>query len=360
MFTITHEDKSARVGKLKTQHGIIETPFFMPVATKMSAKLISPHDLLNANTQALICNAYLISVDPGVSFIEKTKGIHNFMNFHNIIFTDSGGFQIIVSGFQATSTDKGILFKSPINGKEELLTPEHAIDIQNKLNADVIMCLDDVPHFGKSYEATKEATLRTFEFAKRCKASHKNKKQLLFGIAQGSIFPDLREKSAQQINALDFDGFALGGLSIGEDKKTMHQMIDITLNHINREKPVYFMGLGSPKDILDAIEKGIDIFDSAYPTRIARHEIAFTTKENIELSKAKFKYDNKPIIKECSCEACQNYSRAYIHHLIKIKEPLWKRLLSLHNIHFLNNLLEEARTAIKEQTLHTFKKNLYK
>jgi queuine tRNA-ribosyltransferase len=355
MFKITSEQGKARTGILSTKHGKIETPFFMPVATKMTAKLVSPDELEDSGVKAIIANSFLIHLDPGLEFIEKI-GIHRFMNFNNVIFTDSGGFQMISRGFLVKSSDDGVTLKSPYDGVKHLLTPELAMSIQEKIQSDAAMCLDDLRFHGTCYKDVAESVKRTHDWAERCRKAHKDKKQLLFGIVQGSVFDDLRKESCRYISSLDFDGIALGGLAIGETKEQMHSIIGKCTDILPIEKPKYVMGLGTPQDLLDAIGQGIDIFDSCYPTRVARRGTAFSSNGRISIERRIYRHDLSPLDRNCDCIACQKYSKAYIHHLVRIKEPLGMKLVTLHNIRFVQKLLEDARQSIREGGFEKFRK----
>ena len=360
MFKITSESENARLGKLKTQHGIIETPFFMPVATKMGLKLLNSQDLKDMGIKAIISNALILYLNPGLEFLKKAKGIHNFVNYHNIIFTDSGGFQMISDDFLISINEKAVKFRSPFNGQIHTISPEKDIKIQNEINSDVAMCLDYMPRFENNYDSIKESVKITYEWAKRCKKTHENDKQLLFCINQGGTFKDLREKSASLSSKLDFDGYAIGGLGIGEGNNLMQRTIDIAVKNMPKSKPKYLMGIGTLNDIIESIGKGIDIFDSCYATRHARHEMVFTYEGEIRLGKTIFKEDFSPADKNCKCFTCKNYTRAYLHYLIKINELSWKRLMTLHNVYFINNFLKDIRTAIKENSFEKFKKDFLK
>lgn len=349
MFEIKASHGKARTGELKTAHGKLKTPLFMPVATKGSVKWVSNKELEDAGTECIISNAYLFSLKPGLEIVEKAGGIHDFIGWNKGIFTDSGGFQTLSSQFLIKANEKGVNFRNPFDKSPSFLSPEKATQIQNALGSDVAMCLDDVPLHGSTLSRAKESAERTTIWAKRCKESHRNKKQLLFGICQGALNEKLRRKSSAEIAQLDFDGNALGGLCIGETKAQRNKMVSVSLKEFSEEKARYLMGVGSPKDILECISQGVDIFDSCFPARIARHKTAITTKGNINIYNAKFKNDLGPIDKECPCFTCQNHSKAFIRHLIKTKEENGQRLLSIHNITFVQDLIKKARQAIKEQ-----------
>ncbi len=357
MFEITAKDSKARTGRLHTLHGIIETPCFLPVATKAAVKHINQEQLKETKTEAFISNSlilYLTNYDA-----VKEQGIHKFMNWDKVIFTDSGGFQILKEGFLLNIVDNGVIFRSPFNGNKLLLTPKQAIEIQNNLAADVIMALDDVPAYTKdkdNYERVKESMIRTHKWAKICKENHKKDGQLLFGICQGGIFPELRKESAEFISSIDFDGIALGGLCIGESKELMYQMVDISTKIIPENKPRYLMGVGSPEDLLESIDHGIDIFDSAFPTQNARHGTIFTWNGKLRIAKQENKNQFTALDNNCKCYVCKQYTRAYLHYLFRIREPLAMSLLSFHNLYFIHDLLERTRKAIREKDFDRFKK----
>jgi queuine tRNA-ribosyltransferase len=352
VFKIIQFDSSssARLGILKTMHGKIETPFFMPVQTKGTAKFLNQKELREIGIKAIICNALLLSLKPGIKIIKKFGSIHDFIGWNKIIFTDSGGFQVLRREFLIKLYSTGILFRNPFNGEKIFLTPQKAIKIQNTLNSDVIMCLDDVPSIEKSKKTVANSVKNTIEWAKTCLKEHENKKQLLFGITQGSVFPDLRKKCTIALNSLNFDGIAIGGLSIGEKEKQRNKIIMLSNKLISKEKPRYLMGVGSIKDIIKSVANGMDFFDSAFPTRMARHGIAFTFKKDLNILKKQFKNDEKPLEKNCNCMVCQNFSRAYIHHLFKVKEPNGLHYLSHHNIALIEQLMKKIRNALKENS----------
>jgi queuine tRNA-ribosyltransferase len=360
MFKLQYKDKEARAGILKTSHGKVETPFFMPVATKTAVKYLDPKDLEEIGVQAIISNAFVLSLRPGLDVIKKAGGIHNFMNFKNTIFTDSGGFQKIKDSFYMRSEDNGLHLKSPFDGKKFFLTPEKVMHIQNIINSDVAMVIDEMPLHNQSRKEIEIAVKRTHKWAEECLKHHKNKKQLLFGIAQGGLYPDLREASAKFIGKLPFDGFAFGGLAIGEPEKQTYKMINAQVRHFPENKPRYLMGVGSPAQLITSISSGADCFDSTFPTQNARHATLFTSKGKISIKNSKYQFDLKPIDKNCRCYICQSYSRAYIRHLMKMNEPNGIRYCTYHNIYFINNLMKEARNTIKESRFEKFKKEFLK
>ena len=360
MFKLITEDSGARIGKLKTKHGSIETPFFMPIATKGTAKQVSNDELKQIGSEAIIANAFILYLKPGLDVINKFKGIHNFMKWDKTIFTDSGGFQILSKTFLYEHNDKGVYFKNPFDGSKKFLTPEDIIKIEENIGGDVIMTLDFVPHYGKDKEYIAESIRITHLWADRCLKAHKNKKQLLFGICQGGTFRDLREKSTKFINNLDFDGVALGGLGIGEGRDLMFNTIKFSMKFIDIDKPRYLMGVGSPEDIIEAIGAGIDCFDSRFPTMNARHGGIFTSKGKINIERSIYRYDEDPLDKSCRCYVCKNFSKAYIHHLYRTYEPIRDRYGNIHNLFFIQNLINKCRKAIKNNEFVDFKKKFLK
>ena len=313
-------------------------PLFMPVATKLSAKLIGLREIEEMGFSTVICNSFLLYLDPGLELIKKAGGIREFTKTNLNFFSDSGGFQMISDEFLVEINERGLKMRSPYDKKVHLITPEKSMEIQSELGADVVMCLDYMPRYGDKKKDIQRSVELTYQWAKRCKESY-NGNGRLFGIIQGGIYKDLRRKSAELITSLDFDGYAIGGLGIGENKKEMFDAVESILDFLPKNKPKYLMGIGSPDDVKHAIKLGVDIFDSAYPTRVGRHCLIFTKNGNLELDKKIFRTDFNKIEKECECETCKNFSRAYLHHLIKIKEPLAKRLMSMHNLFFMKNLM---------------------
>ena len=347
-FKITHKSGKARVGILSTKTGNYETPFFMPVATKGAVKYLEVEEIEELGAYAFISNAFLLYLKPGLDVIKKHKGLHNFMNWKKCIFTDSGGFQVqSLNDFKDKFSDKGLKFKSPFDGSLHELTPKKVMEIEETIGSDVAMCLDQMPLYGSSKEQVEEATKRTHLFAEQCIKNHKDKTQLLFGIAQGGTFPELRKRSSQFISSLNFDGIALGGLAVGEPLEAMKEMIKISIANMPEEKPKYLMGVGSPKEIIEAVEQGVDIFDSVWPTRNARHGKIFTSEGYLEIEKSKHKNSLESLDKTCNCKVCKTYTKSYLHHLFKANEPLGKKLLSYHNLFFLQNLMQKIRQAIK-------------
>ena len=365
-FKIIHKDKktSARLGILKTKSGNIETPFFMPVATKSTAKFLNTKKLEEIGIKAVISNSFILSLRPGTKVIKKIGGIKKFMNFSGINFTDSGGFQMYSDSLFIKSNELGIWFKNPISGEKIFMTPEKNMNIQLEIDGDVAMCLDSMPLYNQSKKQIDDSVIKTGFWAKKCKNHHdkmqskKSKKQLLFGITQGGIYEDLRKKSINDVLNLNFDGYAIGGFGLGESQKEQHKIVELHKKIIPETKPVYLMGIGNPIEILLAISKGCDIFDSRMPTQNARHGSLFISSGKLKLLNKKYEKDNSPIDKNCNCFSCKNYTRAYIRFLLKEKEPVGKELASYHNLFYLQNLIKEAKKAIKKNKLDYFIKKI--
>ncbi len=356
------KNTNARCGIIHTNYGSYETPMFMPVGTQATVKTLSKEELKDLNSAIILSNTYHLWLRPGVDVINKCGGLHSFMNFDGPILTDSGGFQVfsLAKNKKKDITEEGVHFKSHIDGTPLFLTPELSIEIQNKLDSDIAMSFDECIPYPADYEYAKNSTLRTLRWAKRGKDVFNNERQSLFGIVQGGEYEDLRRLSAIETVKMDFDGYAIGGTSVGEDKTTMYKMIDYVMPHLPENKPRYLMGVGDPIDIIEGVIRGIDMFDCVLPTRIARHGNAFTNKGKINIKNAKYKYDFTPILDNCDCYTCKNYTKAYIRHLIVANEALGQRLLSIHNVRFLIRLTEDLRECIKNNTLLEYKENFIK
>lgn len=358
IFTIKYKDKrtKARIGVLKTRRGKIETPFFMPVATKASVKHISSAELEEIGVKAVISNTFILSINPGAKIIKRAGGIGKFMKFNGINVTDSGGFQMYSDRLYISCNDTGVLFRNPFTKEKIFITPEKDMEIQLDIDSDIAMCLDSMPLLEHSKNEVAEAVRRTGLWARRCKEHHDklqarlspSKRQLLFGICQGGVYPDLREKSAKEMVSLDFEGYSIGGLALGETKEQEYKAIEVQKRIIPEEKPVYLMGAGHPVEILEAISRGADMFDSRFPTQNARRGTLFTSKGKLRIFNAKYKGDNKPIDGKCKCIACKNYSRAYIRYLLVMQEGLGFRLATCHNLYYMNNLIKQAKEAIRK------------
>ncbi|MFA6268192.1 MAG: tRNA guanosine(34) transglycosylase Tgt [archaeon] len=361
-FELTSESSKslARTGVLHTAHGKLETPFFMPVATKGAVKFVSHLELESMGVNCLISNAFINYLKPGVNHIKEAGGLHKFFGWNHSLFTDSGGFQLLSEDFVEHVTDKGVFFRNPFDKSVHLVTPEIAIKIENDLGADVAMCLDHVLHFGKNRLDYFDAMLRTTEWALRCKEAHNNSNQLLFGITQGGTFLDLRKKSTIALESIGFDGLAFGGLCIGEDPKAMFDITEFSKKFVAKDRPIYLMGVGSPLEILGLVERGVDIFDSAYPTRMARHGKIFTRGGCVQINKSNYKSDFSSLDEKCDCFVCKSHSKSYLHHLYKTYEQNGLMLLSYHNTFFIANLIKEIRVAIKENRFEQYKSDFIK
>lgn len=357
---ILHVDKEtkARYGILHTPHGDFEVPMFMPVGTLATVKTLSPEELVDMGAQVILANTYHLHLRPGEDIVEKAGGVHKFMNYPNAMLTDSGGFQVFSLAKKRDITEDGVTFKSHLNGDKILFTPEKVIEIEEKIGADIIMSFDECIPYPVTYEYAKNSTLRTLRWAKRGKDAHKREDQALFGIVQGGEFPDLRKMCAEELVKMDFDGYSIGGTSIGEPKDVCYKMIDMAVPYLPESKPRYLMGVGSLDYILTGIEKGIDMFDCVLPTRIARHGTLMTHNGRVNIKNQKYKEDFTPLDPECNCYTCRNYTKAYLRHLYVCDETFGKRLLSLHNTQFLLDIVKGAREAIKEDRFKEYKEEV--
>lgn len=359
-YTLKQKDINARYGELKTNYGTFETPMFMPVGTLANVKTLTPEELKGVNSAIVLANTYHLWLRPGEDIVDKAGGLHKFMNYDGPILTDSGGFQVFSLAEKKNISEEGVIFKSHIDGAKLFLTPEKSIEIQNKLDSDIAMSFDECPPYPVTREYMETSVDRTLRWAKRGAYVHANPRQSLFGIVQGGEFEDLRKKSAIETVKLDFDGYSIGGTSVGEDKDTMYNMIDYAIKYLPEDKPRYLMGVGDPIDIVEGVIRGVDMFDCVLPTRLARHGNAFTKYGRINLKNLKYKDDFSSIEDGCDCYTCKNYSKAYIRHLITSDETLGGRLLSIHNIRFLIKLTEELREAIKQNKTLEFGENFIK
>ncbi len=357
-YNLLHKDinSNARYGTLETNYGTYEMPMFMPVGTQATVKTLSKEELKNINSGIILSNTYHLWLRPGEDVIEKAGGLHKFMNWDGPILTDCGGFQVFSLAKKKDITEEGVWFNSHIDGKRIFLTPEKSIEIQNKLDSDIAMSFDECPPYPSSYQYMKNSVERTIRWAERCKKVHNNERQSLFGIVQGGEFEDLRAYSAQKTVEMNFDGYAIGGTSVGESKETMHKMIEYAIRYLPENKPRYLMGVGEPTDIFEGVERGIDMFDCVLPTRLARHAHAFTNSGKINLKNAKYKEDFTSVDSECDCYTCKNYTKAYIRHLLVAEESLGQRLLSIHNLRFLIKIMENIRESIKTDRFLEYKK----
>lgn len=357
MFTTTAKgsDSKARSGILSTRHLDVETPCFMPVATKGAVKTLISEDLVELGVSNIIANAYLLYLRPGPDIIEEAGGLHGFMNWDRSVFTDSGGFQIIRKGFEPRVTDRGVELKSPFDGRGELFTPERCCRVQESLGSDVAMVLDDCAPRGSDEKRVKRSVDRTAEWAGIFLDAHTREDQAVFGITQGGTFEGLRAESARKLAEMDLDGYGIGGLCIGEPKEVMYHMADIQLDILPDSAPKYLMGVGTPVDILRLVGRGVDLFDSVYPTRNARHRTALTRNGSLNVNARNFKHCRSPLEGGCECPVCASYGRDYIYHLFKVKELSAMRLLTVHNLHFMMSFMRDIRAAVDSGEFAEFK-----
>ena len=360
---IKKDDKTgARRGRIHTPHGIIETPVFMPVGTQATVKAMTPEELKEmVNAKIILSNTYHLFLRPGDKLVAEAGGLHKFMNWDRPILTDSGGFQVFSLADLRNITEEGVKFKSHLDGSEKFISPEISMEIQNNFGSDIMMCFDECAPYPADYEYTKKSMEMTTRWAKRCKEAHKNPdKQGLFGIVQGGMYNDLRQESAKQLVELDFPGYAVGGLSVGEPAELMYEVLENTTPFLPEDKPRYLMGVGTPDYLIEAVLRGIDMCDCVLPTRIARNGTAMTSEGKVVVRNATYERDWTPLDHNCDCYTCKNYTRAYIRHLVKCGEILGARLITIHNLRFLVKLMEDVRKAIEEDRLLEYKDEFLK
>ena len=352
----------ARRGRIYTPHGVIETPVFMPVGTQATVKAMTPDELKEmVNAKIILSNTYHLYLRPGDELIAEAGGLHKFMHWDRAILTDSGGFQVFSLADLRNITEEGVKFKSHLDGSSQFISPEKSMSIQNNLGSDIMMAFDECCPYPATYEYTKASMERTTRWAKRCIEAYKNPdRQGLFGIVQGGMYKDLREESAKQLVELDFPGYAVGGLSVGEPAELMYDILSYTTPFLPEDKPRYLMGVGTPDYLIEAVLRGIDMCDCVLPTRIARNGTAMTSHGKVVVRNATFEKDWTPLDSECDCYTCTHYTRAYIRHLIKAGEILGARLLTIHNLRFLVRLMENVREAIEQDRLLEFRDDFYK
>ena len=359
MFELISLDKNtnARLGKLTTAHGAVSTPCFMPVGTQASVKALSPRQLDECGSEIILANTYHLFLRPGMDIIKKAGGLHNFMSWDKPILTDSGGYQIFSLALLRKISDEGVEFQSHIDGFRHLLTPEDVIQIQRDLDSDIIMPLDECVHYPASRDHAESAVERTIDWAKRSKKAFKGNGKLLFGILQGSTYEDLRKVCAKELLDLDFNGYAVGGVSVGEPKELSYNITHLSAGLLPKDKPRYMMGMGLPEDILEGVEAGIDMFDCIVPTRYGRTGAAFTSVGKIVIRNSPYIEDFTPLDPGCGCYACRNFSRAYIRHLFNTSEILGLMLVSFHNIYFYLDMMRKVRETIAQGKFAEFKKD---
>ena len=348
-------ETQARLGKLITDHGVVSTPAFLPVASQGTVKTLTPEELRDIGITIILGNTYHLYLRPGIDTIESLGGLHRYMAWDGPILTDSGGYQVFSLARLCRVSDDGVTFRSHIDGSEHNLTPEMVIELQQKLGADIIMMLDECPTTNAKATRVREAVDRTSRWAERCLKYHQSSTQLLFGIVQGGVYSELRQQSAKAITSLDFPGYAIGGLSLGEPKETTWSMVDETMPFLPPDKPRYLMGVGSPEDIIEGISRGIDLFDSALPTRVARNGALFTLQGRVNIRKATYKAEERPVDTDCDCYTCRTFSAAYLNHLFKCEELLAYRLATIHNLRFIARLMQKTEHSIQQGNFANFK-----
>lgn len=350
---------SARLGRLTTAHGEVETPAFMPVGSVGTVKGVEPGDLQALGFGLILCNAYHLYLRPGCEVVADLGGLHRFMSWPGAVLTDSGGFQIFSLAKMCRVDDEGVTFQSHLDGSSHHITPERAVEIQEALRSDVAMVLDQCVALPSSRDVVEEALRRTMLWARRCLAARRCSDQGLFGIVQGGQHPDLRTRAAVELVRLGFDGYAVGGLSVGEEKAVMHAMLEASVPELPQDRPRYLMGVGMPEDLVEGVARGIDLFDCVIPTRHGRTGWLFTSGGRVVIKQARYARDERPLDPACGCAVCAQYSRAYLHHLFMAKEMLGARLNTLHNLHFFGDLMERIRSAIGQRRFEQFRRDFH-
>jgi queuine tRNA-ribosyltransferase len=362
-FNVLRKDPAsgARLGKILTSHGEVNTPVFMPVATQGTLKALTTEALTSLGVEMVLANTYHLYLKPGHAIIDKFNGLHKFMNWDAPILTDSGGFQIFSLSALRKITDDGVIFQSHIDGSRHFITPEVSIEIQEALDSDIVMCLDECTPYPAGFEAVERSLQLTVDWARRCKNRKKENQQALFGIIQGGVYPTLRERAIEEICVkIGFDGYALGGLSVGEPKDTLLNIVETSAPLLPEEKPRYLMGVGTPEDIVACVDCGIDMFDCVIPTRCARNGLLFTNHEKVVIKNARYREDASPLDATCDCYTCKNYSRAYLRHLFMAREILAMILNTIHNVRYYMHLMEQIREAIRGGRYADFKRTFMK
>jgi len=358
-FNLLTTIDNARRGRITFERGVIETPAFMPVGTYGTVKALTPQNILDTGAEIILGNTFHLMLRPGTDIIKAHGDLHDFMQWQKPILTDSGGFQVFSLGKMRKITEEGVTFNSPVNGEKVFLTPEVSMQVQKDLGSDIVMIFDECTPYPATEKQAKESLELSLRWAERCRAQHNNNPNALFGIVQGGMYEKLRTQSAQGLLSIGFDGYAIGGLSVGEPKADMFRILDHTCPILPHDKPRYLMGVGKPGDIIEGVLRGIDMFDCVMPTRNARNGHLFTSEGVIKIRNAKFKMDLTPLDPKCSCYTCITFTRAYLHHLDKCHEILGAHLNTIHNIHFYQNLMKDLRSSLEQGTLHSFIKKTY-
>ena len=348
----------ARAGIIHTPHGSFPTPIFMPVGTQATVKAVSPDELHDLGAGIILSNTYHLFLRPGMELVREFGGLHNFMHWDGAILTDSGGFQVFSLGDLRKITEEGVTFRSHIDGSKKFLSPEVSIEVQTALGSDIVMAFDECVPYPADFEYTKRSTERTSRWAERCKKAMTRDDQGLFGIVQGGMFKELRRQSAKELVEMDFPGYAVGGLSVGEPKEMMYEVLDYTTELLPQDKPRYLMGVGTPDCLVEGVARGIDMFDCVFPTRVARNGMAMTWNGRLVMKNSEFTHDHSVLEEGCGCYACRNgYTRAYIRHLVRTGEIFGLRLLTLHNLYFLQHFMRELRQSIIDERFSEFRSN---
>jgi queuine tRNA-ribosyltransferase len=358
-FDLHSSDGHARRGQLTFARGVVETPIFMPVGTYGTVKALTPDDLTTLGAQIILGNTFHLMLRPGMGVVKAHGDLHDFMRWQKPILTDSGGFQVFSLGALRKIKEQGVTFKSPINGSKIFMGPEESMQVQADLGSDIVMIFDECTPYPATYNEAADSMRLSLRWAERSKRAHEGNPNALFGIVQGGMYPDLRLESVQGLKAIGFDGYAIGGLSVGEPKTEMMATLEAIHQHLPYDKPRYLMGVGTPEDIVEAVSRGIDMFDCVMPTRNARNGHLFTRYGVIKIRNQQYQYDTRPLDENCSCYTCRNYSRAYLKHLDKCKEMLGARLNTIHNLHYYLELMQEIRTAIQERQFSQFVTRFY-
>ena len=365
MHAVTYElikeggQGSARLGKLHTPHGTFDTPMFMPVGTQATVKTLAPEELYEMGSQVILANTYHLFLRPGSELVQKAGGLHSFMNYKRGMLTDSGGFQVFSLGAMRKIKEEGVMFHSHLDGSRQFLSPEVSMKVQEELGADIAMAFDECIPYPADFAYTKRSTERTTRWAKRCLEAHIRPDQSVFGIVQGGMFPDLRKMSVDALLEMDFAGYGIGGLSVGEPKPVMYDILGQTTEWMDKNKARYLMGVGTPDCIVEGVNLGVDMFDCVFPTRVARNGTAMTSRGRVVIRNAAYAEDFRPIDEHCDCYTCRNFSRAYIRHLFKAEELFGLRLISIHNLHFLLAFTRRIREAIAAGTFREFRKDFW-
>jgi len=359
LFDLISTGNTARRGRLSFERGTVETPAFMPVGTYGTVKAMTPEELRNDGTEIILGNTFHLLLRPGTEIIKKHGDLHDFMNWHGPILTDSGGFQVYSLAKMRKISEQGVEFNSPVDGSKIMLTPENSMQIQHDLGSDIVMIFDECTPYPATVEAARDSMQLSLRWAERCKQAHADSPSALFGIVQGGMYPELREQSARGLTQLGFDGYAIGGLSVGEPEDQRNKVLDDTIPLLPSDKPRYLMGVGRPEDIIEAVRRGIDMFDCVIPTRHARTGFLYTSSGVLKIRNSRYQDDTRPLDESCSCYTCRNYSRAYLRHLDKCGEILGARLSTIHNLHYYQSLMKNIRDAIEKDNFEQFADDFY-